>query len=309
MSNLEQTELSTAKEINGTVEEIPELSVKEVRACGKVYSQLMAENPLLTKEEEFDLAKTIRENPSEKNKQDARDKFLNCNVGLVLKIANKYRTRTSLDINDLISAGVQGLVIAVDKFNPEAFQNKFSTYAHHWIVVYIERLVRSFRYNVYIPSNILEKYYQMRRIEAEEPDLNDKDLRKALGGISAKALDKIRTVPFSIGGFSLNEPIGEDGACYEDIVGDFSGVLPDARCEMKDISEKKQAMFAKSLSELTAIQRFVIEERFLSEGNTLEGIASKKGLSKERIRQIEEKALIRLKIKIREKMSVGGGIQ
>jgi len=279
---------------------------EEIVRFKDVFANIIKENPLLTQEEEFALAKIIHNSQYPEKAQQAREKLFNSNIRLVFKIAHSSRYRSTLEFHDLFSAGINGLIIAVDKFDPESYTNKFGTYAYSWIKVYIDRAVRSSRHTVHIPTNILEKYVQYMIMTKDNPDITDQEAMKIMG-VSDLALEKIKSVS-STQSFSINAEIsnGEGStSTYEDIIADQKGISADEIVADNDEHDYKTEVLHESIAELSEIQRDVIRSRHLSpENSTLSAIAERHHLSKERIRQIEKKALGRLKKKISYKMSM-----
>lgn len=270
-----------------------------------LFNDVIVDYPVLTKKEEIELGILIQSGKNTKEVQDARDKLFMSNLRLVFKAAHNNKFRTTLTYEDIVSAGFHGLIIAVDKFNPSKFKNKFSTYAYPWIKVYIDRTIDSFNSSAYVPTNILEKNNQYSKMISDNPDIPDKEIRKKLK-ISELTLKKVKAVNcasyFSINSELKNDSSNYNGKTYEDIIGD-----PDEKEPCKILSEKDDYKFKKeilysSISELSDLQKYIVMNRHVSEEpKTLAQIASKYNLTKERIRQIEKSTITILKNKVQKK--------
>jgi RNA polymerase sigma factor (sigma-70 family) len=287
-------------------DEYNKIPSNEINRCRSIFSKIVAENPLLTKEEEFKLADQILHGKTKADKQLAREKLFNSNVRLVFTIAYSFRNKTSLEYDDLVSAGLNGLILAVDKFNPEKFSNRFSTYAYRWIKVYIDRYVRSFRTQVYVPMSILEKHGQYIKLQMEDGSITDKEIMKKLG-ITKMSLKKIKELN-NIHDFSINVKISkenDDVSTFEDIISDENEIHADEIVADKVDSARNNEVLYESISELSSIQKDIIERRHLNDDiETLATIAERHNLTKERIRQIEFEALRKLKKKIQYKFAL-----
>lgn len=266
----------------------------------KAYLKDVRPIPLLTAQEEIDLAKRIQ-----KGDKKARDQMIRSNLRLVISIAKRY-SNLGVPLSDLIEEGNIGLMKSVDKFDPNR-GFRFSTYAAWWIKQGISRAIidqgKMIRVPVYMNEEIL-KY--KKAIE----EMTHKLKRKPRLGEIAKKLqvpvDKIKELEGSIAKMSsLDAPIGEDGdGQVKDIIEDESMIAPDEQLEIF-FNKERARMILNSLSER---ERKIIEMRFgLGDGEmyTLAEIAEKLGVSRERVRQLEEATIkkLRLVIKDQEKMN------
>ena len=256
----------------------------------RLYLKEAGEIPLLTKDEEIELAKRI-----EAGDKRARDRLIQSNLRLVISIAKNYYTQ-DMDFLDLIQEGNTGLIRAVEKFDyHRGF--KFSTYATWWIRQAITRAIANQDRNIRIPVHMIEKINKMVRTERKlhqetgrEP--HDEDLALELG-IEPHELQHIRRVARRT--TSLETPVGSEGDAE---LGDFiqNQSTPDLADLVFSIIAKES--LAKVLEAMSERERKVVELRFGLQGEhprTLGEISSRFNVSRERIRQIETKALERIK--------------
>lgn len=253
------------------------------------YLQEIGKVPILTKEEEVLLAQKIKQGDEE-----AKNTFEIANLRLVVSIARKYPGR-GMELSDLIQAGNIGLMTAVDKFDWRRGY-KFSTYATHWIRQAITRTITNQERTIRIPVHALGKISQLRRVSdrfvqehGREPTIND--LAEALG---RSPQDVSELIAFSSRPMSLDAPLGDEGL-------DFHNVIPDKQSpSVADEAEAKllPERIAQALSTLSLREQRVLSLRFglnNQRSHTLEEIGQKLGVTRERIRQIEQKALFKLR--------------
>jgi RNA polymerase primary sigma factor len=246
--------------------------------------------PLLTRNEEIQLAKRI-----EMGDKAAKDRLIRSNLRLVISIAKNYYTQ-DMDFLDLIQEGNTGLIRAVEKFDyHKGF--KFSTYATWWIRQAITRAIANQDRNIRIPVHMIEKINKMGRAErkllqetGKEP--NEDDLAAELG-IEPHEVHQLRTIARRT--TSLETPIGEEGDAE---LGDFiqNESTPDPAEVVSAIIAKES--IAKVLAGMDERERKVVELRFGFKGEhprTLAEVSSRFNVSRERIRQIEAKALKQIK--------------
>ena len=256
----------------------------------KVYLKEIGGYPLLSAEEEIELAIKISEGDAA-----AKEKLSNANLRLVVSIAKRYVGR-GLQFLDLIQEGNIGLLKAVDKFDyTKGF--KFSTYATWWIRQAITRAIADQARNVRLPVHMVETINRMKKIRTKllhdnghEPTVEE--LADALDLDEKKVRDIIRVAQDPV---SLETPIGEEEDSH---LGDF---IPDedALAPPEAASRNMLKMeIAKVLETLTPREAKVLTLRFgLEDGNqkTLEEVGKEFNVTRERIRQIEAKALRKLR--------------
>jgi RNA polymerase primary sigma factor len=257
----------------------------------QLFLNEMSRYPLLTAAEEVELAKRI-----ERGDKEAKDLMVNSNLRLVVSIAKRYQGH-GLSLLDLIQEGIIGLIRAVEKFDwRRGF--KFSTYATWWIRQAVQRGVANKSRTIRIPVHIAEREQKMARAERElvvklgrEP--TDAEIARA-AQLSTKDVHEVRKAARAV--TSLDRPVGEDnGASLGEL---FAGEEPPPEEEVH-ISLREEAL-NRALDELPEREREVLALRFGLNGDTepvsLEEIGRRLGLTRERVRQIEAKALERLSL-------------
>jgi len=228
-------------------------------------------------------------------RDELKNTFMRHNLRLVVNQAKRYRNM-GVPYVDLIQEGNLGLMRAVEKFE---YQRgfKFSTYAVWWIEQALVRAIQSVSRTVRVPSHIYELQLRMRRVEAELRQRlghhpGTKDLAKALD-VPEDMVELTRMSAYPIG--SLEAPLpGTDDLRLEDALADETVEDP---AETHDEQTLRNAL-ARELETLSPRERAILEARFGLEGGeppTLEEIGQQMGLSRERVRQIEHRALSRLR--------------
>lgn len=258
----------------------------------QMYLKEIGRTPLLTKDEEKELAKR-----SEKGDEEARQRLIKANLRLVVSIAKRYINRTPhLSILDLIQEGNIGLSRAVDKFDyRKGF--KFSTYATWWIRQAINRALADQSRTVRIPVHMVEvisKYTQTRRQLIQE--LGRDPLAEEIAAEMGVEVDKVRQIQkISQDVLSIETPIGdEDDSTLSDFIPDDKNPTPAqlaARAYLRDLIQE-------ILGDLSEREQKILKMRFGLEdgvGHTLEEVGKIFGVTRERIRQIEAKALDKIR--------------
>ncbi|MFA6136113.1 MAG: sigma-70 family RNA polymerase sigma factor [Candidatus Paceibacterota bacterium] len=290
-------------EVNQLIEPIQgkEVSQKEIESLEssdlpdavQIYLKSIGRTALLTGQEEKDLAKR-----SEKGDEEARHKLIQANLRLVVSIAKHYVNRSAnLSILDLIQEGNIGLSRAVDKFDyRRGF--KFSTYATWWIRQAITRALADQSRTIRIPVHMVEtisKYTQVRRRLAQE--LGRDPLAEEVAIEMGISVDKVRHIQeISQEVLSLEAPVGDDdeNSTLSEFIKDEKGLTPDQVTAHSLLREK----IIEIMNDLAPREREIISMRFgLNDGvtHTLEEVGKKFGVTRERIRQIEAKALEKMK--------------
>lgn len=268
----------------------------------KMYLKEIGALPLLTSEEEIVLAKTVEVGmradalPEEKEAaREAKKELADRNLRLVVSIAKKYLGR-GLQFLDLIQEGNLGLLKAVDKFDYTKGY-KFSTYATWWIRQAITRAIADQARTIRVPVHMVETINKLNRISRQLLQENgreatNEELAKAMGVSLAKIREvkKIAQDPIS-----LETPIGEkEDSHLGDFIEDHEAIAPDDAAGSILLREQIEEL----LTGLTERERQVLELRFgLKDGKTrtLEEVGKYFDVTRERIRQIEGKALSKLK--------------
>lgn len=256
----------------------------------RMYLKEIGKIPLLTSDEEAEISKKVASGDEE-----ARNKLAESNLRLVVSIAKRYVGRGLLFL-DLIQEGNIGLMKAVEKFDyDKGF--KFSTYATWWIRQAITRALADQARTIRVPVHMVETINKMARIERQLTlELNreptEEEIAKKMGITVEKVreVDKIRQDPVS-----LETPIGEEEDSHlGDFVPDESSLSPEEYATNEILKEEIQEV----LATLQPREQQVLELRFgLKDGTcyTLEEVGKKFNVTRERIRQIEAKALRKLR--------------
>ncbi len=257
----------------------------------KDYLTSAGEAPLLTAEQEIELAKRI-----ENGDKEAKDLMICSNLRLVISIAKKYIHTHSLSFLDLIQEGNLGLIKAVDRYDyRKGF--RFSTYATWWIRQAISRGIadtdRTIRLPVHMGVTVRKVMNTAQTIEQdEEQPVDPKRLAEELGMAEDTVQHAFRIASHPV---SLDTPIGDDGTTS---LGDF---IEGTELETPEGSAEESSLRSeinKQLQTLNERERKVIEMRFglnQAEPQTLEQVGIYFGVTRERIRQIEAKALRKLR--------------
>ena len=262
----------------------------------KLYLREIGQVKLLTPQDEILLAARIK-----KGDKKAREQMIKANLRLVVKIARDYEG-IGLPLLDLISEGNIGLMKAVERFDP-AKGGKLSTYGSWWIKQSIKRALANQSKTIRLPVHLVDKISKMRRTSmrlqeelGREP--SDEELGEELG-ISASRVAQMRMA--AIRPASLDAPIGdEDSNNFAEVVQDENADTPYEQLEGKTVTKMLQEM-VKTLDHREAT---ILRARFGLDGGpqkTLEEVGVKFGVTRERVRQIQNIALKKLR-KMIEKM-------
>ncbi len=255
-----------------------------------MYLREIGQVKLLTPKEENELAARIK-----KGDEAAREQMIKANLRLVVHIAREYE-HCGAPLLDLINEGNIGLMKAVERFDP-AKGAKFSTYASLWIKQAIRRALADQAKTIRLPVNAADTLYRMRkaavRLQEElghEP--TDEELAQELG-LSTKRVTELNVA--ALRPASLDASIGdEDSSVLGEIVEDEKAVMPSDKLEEKTSLEVVRGL----LDTLDARAASILRFRFGLDGKpekTLEEIGKKFGLTRERIRQLQNEALTRLR--------------
>lgn len=256
----------------------------------KAYLREIGRTPLLTPEQESELARKIQNGD-----RKARELMISSNLRLVVTVARDY-VDYGLPLLDLISEGNIGLMKAVERFDPSKGA-KLSTYAVWWIRQCIKRAISNQSKIVRLPVHLGDKISKIRRVAlhmsqelGREP--TDDELSVEIGVTSEKVSD-LRSA--GIRPASLDAPISEDDLTeFGESVADEEARTPFELLREKDLRNKVDGL----LEELNARERKIISQRFGfggGERKTLQELGDKLGISRERIRQLENIALEKLR--------------
>ena len=262
----------------------------------RMYLKEIGRINLLTSEEEYEYAMQVEE-----GNEDAKRILAESNLRLVVSIAKRYVGR-GMAFLDLIQEGNIGLMKAVDKFNPEKGY-KFSTYATWWIRQAITRAIADQARTIRVPVHMVETINRLARVQRQlTQELNREPTEKELSKKLGISEEKVREVmKISQEPVSLETPIGEEDDSH---LGDF---VPDERTmspEEYATAELLKEELSSVLETLTEREEKVLILRFgLEDGQcrTLEEVGQIFGVTRERIRQIEAKALRKMRHPSRSK--------
>lgn len=256
----------------------------------KIYLREIGQTELLTPAEEVKLAARIK-----KGDEKARQLMIRANLRLVVKIAHDY-ARYGLPLLDLISEGNIGLMKAVERFDPKK-GGKLSTYAAWWIKQGIKRALANQSKTIRLPAHLVDKIAKLRRVEhrlteelGREP--TNEELASELG-VSPSVIGHWQTV--SLKPTSLDAPIGEnDGGEMGDIIGDEK-----ARTAYEQINDAQlKSEMEELLDQLDHREREILMMRYGlrdRQVETLEDIGLKFKITRERVRQIQNAAIMKLR--------------
>jgi len=259
----------------------------------KIYLRQIGKIPLLTNEEELELAKRIQE----KKDSFAKDILVNANLRLVVSIAKKYIGR-GLSFLDLIQEGNVGLIKAAGRFDYRKGY-KFSTYATWWIQQSITRAIADKARIIRLPIHMIDSISKIRKTTIDlTSELGRAPSKQEIAyrmGISVQKLTSI--IKSAQSTISMDTPAtsDEDSSKIADFIVDNSTITPDSRVSQDNLLED----IRKILNQLSQKERDVLILRYGLDNNgskkTLDEIGTQYGVSRERIRQIETRAISKLK--------------
>jgi len=259
----------------------------------RMYLREIGKIPLLTQEEELELANRALEGDKK-----AKDKLAEANMRLVVSIAKRYGGR-GLDFLDLIQEGNTGLLRAVEKVDPGKGL-KFSTYATWWIRQAITRAIADQARTIRIPVHMVETINKVLRTTRRlTQELNREPTNEEIAEAMGMEVDKIEYVMrIKQDIASLDASVGRDGDDEESVLGDF---VEDAERDSPEDATANQILkeqIAEILTTLSEREQKIIRLRFGIGGgrpHTLEEVGNEFSVTRERIRQIEAKALSKLR--------------
>lgn len=262
----------------------------------KIYLSQIENIPLLSPDEEINLAEKIQANDA--GSKAAREQMIRSNLRLVISIAKRY-SNMGLSFSDLVEEGNIGLMRAVEKFNPDRGY-RFSTYASWWIKQAIMRALSNQGKTIRIPVymyDIISKWRKVR--DGLMQKLSRVPTRKEIATIMEVPVSKIKEIENIAGRpSSLNAPVSLDGTAeLIDLIEDDSSHSPEAKMAEVMKNERIQVL----LERLDERERRILILRFglgTHDCHTLEEVAQQFGITRERVRQIEAAALKKVRAQL-----------
>ena len=259
----------------------------------QMYLKQIGKKKMLSKKEEQELGRLIQEG-SIKDKEDAKNRLIQANLRLVVSIAKKYIGQGVLFM-DLVQEGSLGLIKAAEKYDYKK-NFKFSTYATWWIKQTIIRAISNQSRTIRIPVHMLEKIRRYKKACSDITnnsflDTDDETISK-ISGLDSKKIEEVKSA-IKKEPVSLDTFVTED-LCIQDYIEDTTYISP----EMTAQNRLQEKDVTKLISVLNNREQEIIKRRFgidNEEPKTLEQIGQSLGFSKERIRQIENIALQKLR--------------
>ena len=284
------TEIDT---VTDTVDELRKVLQAELATdTTQHYLNQIGARPLLTQVEETHFATLAKAGDF-----DARQKMIEHNLRLVVSIAKHYINR-GVVLLDLIEEGNIGLMRAIDKFEPER-GFRFSTYATWWIRQSIERAIMNQARTVRLPVHMVRELNQVLRakyhLEAQKHDGKDASAED-ISSLVGRPVEEVQDIlALSEHAASLDAPLDNDPqSSLMDMLPDEAEDSPDMRAEQHEVT----VLVRDWLARLPDKQRLVVTRRFGLDNDdpaTLETLAEEMGVTRERVRQIQQEALIKLK--------------
>jgi len=256
----------------------------------KLYLKDIKNIPLLTAEEELELARKIK-----KGNKLARAKMIRSNLRLVINIAKRY-SYLGVPMMDLIEEGNLGLMKAVEKYNPRRGY-RFSTYAAWWIRQFVTRAIANQAKTIRVPVYMVEAAIRFKKVSEQlQMELKRKPTLKEIAKRMKFALKKVKQLNKMVAKISsLNAPIGEEGTAeFMDLIEDES--VSTAADELIEFLKKEHV--DELLEQMTPRERRILTLRFgLRNGvpHTLGATAKRFGITRERVRQIENATMKKLR--------------
>ena len=260
------------------------------------YLQEIGRIPLLTPPQEVELAGKIKNGDAA-----ARERMINANLRLVVTIARDY-TNLGLPLLDLISEGNIGLTKAVERFDP-AKGAKLSTYAMWWIKQSIKRALANQSKTIRLPVHLVDKLAKVRRVSLQMSDElgrepTDEELGEELG-IATEKVARLKSI--GVRPASLDATIGADDSTeFGESVGDEEAQTPFELLRDRNLLDEMDGL----LDVLDKREMKIISQRFGLDGGspkTLENVAKNFGITRERIRQLQNIALTKLRRALRKR--------
>jgi len=272
-------------------------------ATNKVIDTYIADchtHTVLTAKQEKELVLILNKSKSRIKKSQARDRLINCNRLLVVKLAHRYKKFFNIELMEIINNGNVGLIKAVDLFDMEKFNNRFSTYAYYWIKHHIFNGLYLAAHTVTTPHYIIDQLRHYKEIVQNNKDISQEEIIRIMK-IDKHKLRNIKLAQSSI--------VPLDKA--SDVEDETSGSLYDVIADDKQIpadeivaNDDKKEFIKKLICQLKPAEKDIIVELFYNY-KTLKQVGTKYNLTSECIRQRKNKALNKLKSKLEKQFIFG----
>jgi len=255
------------------------------------YLDEIAKTPLLTAAEEIELGTIIQTRPKTPEAEAAKEKLIAANLKLVVSIANDYRS-SHVSLEELAAEGNQGLIIAVDRYNPIKFNNRFSTYATLWIRQSI-RLAVNRAHTIRTPVRRASQFIKIQQAPSYNEAAEHQNLDQLVIETGLPRRDIKHCLENRCYTVSIHQP------AFEDDDEAIESAVPDERSTVDALIEEEELTLIRGAigSCLNEQERDVISRRFglAGEPQTLQDLSETYSVSRERIRQIERRALKNLR--------------
>ena len=271
---------------------------------GKILTNRLAENrAILTREREIELSNIIQGENSEKKKQEAMHELVESNIGLAITIANQMHHKKHLsdgiDLCDFISEGFVGLIEAAKRYIGE--KSKFSWYSIYWIRMKIYRFSENTIRNIRKPVSVIQKLRKLRKLV--DAGYTEDEILLQLNLSSKHELKILQIADKLHFEDSLDKTLGlgaEQPFNLHDKLAQAEIKSPDDELHLKEMKN----ILIYTIKSLPPREKFIIEKRFLGDVHTLQEIGDELNLTKERVRQLEIKALFLIRSKIKENYGI-----
>lgn len=279
----------------------------EAQRANRKYVRVSMQAPLLSREAEFALARRWR---AEKD-VSALHELVRAHARLVISIAARFRNY-GLPMGDLVQEGNVGLMQAAMRFDPER-DIRFATYAAWWIRSAVQDFILRNWSIVRTGTTAAQKtlFFNLRRLRARIADFSGdpmpREVRQQIALLLKVSVSEVEMMELRLGApdQSLNAPVREDGdEDRQDLIADVGANPEELVIGTRDGAARSRCL-AQALNELTPRERRIIHQRCLTEqGATLDELGRELGVSKERVRQLEHRALLKLRTAIKRRVDI-----